>query len=119
MTTIVERMEELDGQLLYFDKEVQKVVNILVGLGFHDGEASVDGAPSLRAKDNLVTESSVTVGDVVEVRDHDDEDWMRGVVTSLEPLLVRPVDWRDSYAWRTARHVNELSGGWRKKVQLA
>lgn len=119
LSTISEQIEDLDGRLSYFDADEQKVTRMLVGLGFHDGEQAIDGVPSLKAKDELITDENVEINQLVEVRDQDDEDWLRGVVTSINPLMVRPADWMESYAWSKVRHVNELSGGWRKKIQLA
>jgi ATPase subunit of ABC transporter with duplicated ATPase domains len=118
---LAEQIAEIDEQLSRWYSAEKDVTRILVGLGFHDGETSSDGAPSLRAKDELVSGGSdMKIGGIVEVRDSSDEEWLRGLVTSTHPLLmVKPDGFRESFAWSEVRHARELSGGWRKKVQLA
>jgi ATPase subunit of ABC transporter with duplicated ATPase domains len=115
------KIAEIDEQLSRWYSAEKDVTRILVGLGFHDGETSADGAPSLRAKDELVTRiSDMKVGGIVEVRDNPDEQWLRGEVTYLHPcLMVKPDGFQESFSWSEVRHARELSGGWRKKVNLA
>lgn len=98
----------------------QQIARILVGLGFCDGERSADGAPSIRARDELVVGiDGLKLNGPAEVRDHCEEEWLRGTVTSLEPLMVQPGGYHESFTWAEVRHARELSGGWRKKVSLA
>lgn len=117
---LTEQMAEIDEQLTRWDVAETDVTRILVGLGFHHGEESADGAPSLRARDEIITDSNaLKVSDTVEVRDLPDEEWLRGVVTCTDPLLIRPDGFAEDYVWTEVRHSRELSGGWRKKVELA
>jgi len=117
---LTEQITEIDEQLARWDSAEKDVTRILVGLGFHDGDESADGAPSLRAKDELVTRvSDLKVNDIVEVRDNLEEKWLRGVVTSIDPLEVQPDGFSETFTWTEVRHSRELSGGWRKKVSLA
>ena len=92
---ITEELQDVDQSLSQFDKDVRDVTRILVGLGFHDGEdIGPDGAPSLRRKDELIVDaSSLALNSILEVRDNVDEEWLRGVVTSIDPLLIQPDGW--------------------------
>lgn len=54
-----------------------------------------------------------------EVRDNPDEQWLRGTVTSIDPLMVQPDGFSESFTWTEVGHARDLSGGWRKKVNLA
>lgn len=117
---LTEQISEVDEQLVQWDSAEKDVTRILVGLGFHDGNKSADGAPSLRVKDELITgAASLKLKGSVEVRDNTDEEWARGIVTSLDPLMVQPDGFAESFTWTEVRHSRELSGGWRKKVNLA
>jgi len=118
---LAQRISEIDEQLARWDSAEKDITRILVGLGFHDGEESAaDGAPSLRAKIELVVGAEdLLVGGLAEVRDAPEEEWLRGVVTSVDPLHVQPDGFQESFVWEEVRHARELSGGWRKKVNLA
>jgi len=120
LQNLTDQITEIDEQLARWDSAEKDVTRILVGLGFHDGEVAADGVPSLRAKNELVTRSSdLKVNDVVEVRDNVEEEWLRGIVTSIDPLMVQPDGFTETFMWTEVRHSRELSGGWRKKVSLA
>lgn len=117
---VTEEMADIDEQLARWDQSEREVTRILVGLGFHDGDKSADGAPSLREPDELVVGiEGLKINGPAEVRDHDDEQWLRGIVTSFGPLMVRPDGYSESFIWAQVRHARELSGGWRKKINLA
>lgn len=121
---LLEEEQDVDDQLMEFAKAPGEITQILTGLGFHPGEGiGPDGAPSLKPVDELVTDPSrqLRLGEAVDVRDGTDDEeqeWHRGTVTQLEPLLVRPDGWAGSYAWASVRQARTLSGGWRKKLEL-
>eukprot|EP00746_Dinoflagellata_sp_MGD_P132218 gnl/MRDRNA2_/MRDRNA2_65946_c0_seq1.p1 gnl/MRDRNA2_/MRDRNA2_65946_c0~~gnl/MRDRNA2_/MRDRNA2_65946_c0_seq1.p1 ORF type:complete len:612 (+),score=123.51 gnl/MRDRNA2_/MRDRNA2_65946_c0_seq1:121-1836(+) len=120
---VCEQIAEVDERLARWDGAERDVSRILVGLGFHDENDDgkpADGAPSLSVKDEfLIDAADLKIHEVVEVRDHEDEEWLRGTATSIEPLMVQPDGWCSSFVWTMVRHSRELSGGWRKKVNLA
>lgn len=51
------------------------------------------------------------LGDIVEVRDEDMDEWRRGIVTNAENLKVRLENWDQSFQWDQVRWPGQQRGG--------
>jgi hypothetical protein len=78
-------------------------------------------------------QSQYELGVFVECRDSDSEEWQYGVVTSLQPLLVRPAGFTDAFEWdevrpskglpespsQAPREIDEHVAEIRREIQMA